>query len=298
MPQDSFDTFHLVDGVDAEALFGAGLVRLATQPVIHQDLDDVGEVILTLSIVGADPSQRPGEPAPGEHIYRSPHLGTGELIRSCILCLDDTDHAICRAQNAAVRPRFIQHNGQQGCGRLGFAMEVEKSGQGFATNQGHVTGHDDHVVLWRHMEALEADHGGVTGPELFERLKELDLPEGHYAVFGSGPLLVRGIIEDAGDIDVIARGKAWTRALEQGDLTYLPEEGVTVVGFFDGALSVGTSWAFGDVAIRHLIDTAEEFDGVPFVLIAHGVAAKQGAGRDKDRVHLERTADGMQSRSV
>jgi len=132
----------------------------------------------------------------------------------------------------------------------------------------------------------------------FDLLKSLDLPDADYAVFGSGPLLVRGIIEDAHDIDVIARGKAWTRALEQGELTYLPEEDITIVGFFDGDLSVGTSWAFGDVDIDHLIDTAEEFDGVPFVRIEHVIAYKQVADRDKDHDHLRRIAEWSQTRPL
>ncbi len=134
----------------------------------------------------------------------------------------------------------------------------------------------------------------------YELLRAVDLPVGDYAVFGSGPLLVRGIIEDANDIDVIARGSAWERALDQGDLTYLPEEDVTVAGFFDGALSVGTTWAYGDVDmdINVLIDTAELFDGVPFVLIEHVIAYKRIDDLDKDHHHLRRIERWRQARPL
>ena len=135
----------------------------------------------------------------------------------------------------------------------------------------------------------------VNAATAFELLRAVDLPAGDYAVFGSGPLLVRGIIEEATDIDIIARKAAWSQALEQGELTYLPDEGITVAAFFDGALTVGTTWAFGDVDIDDLIDTAELFDGVPFVRIEHVIAFKRVADRVKDHDHLQRIERWMQT---
>ena len=70
-------------------------------------------------------------------------------------------------------------------------------------------------------------------------LRMLGLPYGHFAVFGSGPLLVRGIIEDATDLDVIARGPAWLHAIATGTLVDLEKHGITVASFFDGAITVG-----------------------------------------------------------
>ena len=62
------------------------------------------------------------------------------------------------------------------------------------------------------------------GAELFELLRSMKLPTGHYAVFGSGPLLVRGIIESVNDLDVICRGPAWSRACELGPLVDLHQQ--------------------------------------------------------------------------
>lgn len=128
----------------------------------------------------------------------------------------------------------------------------------------------------------------MNSAEAFDLLRSLDLPLGDYAVFGSGPLLARGIIEHANDIDIIARDAAWEQALEQGELNYLPEEDVTIASFFGGLVGVGVSWAYGEVAIDDLIDTAELYNGVPFVLLDHVITYKQIAGRDKDHAHLER----------
>ncbi len=150
----------------------------------------------------------------------------------------------------------------------------------------------------------ESQESGVEGPEsgqgpaavnpnpdLFDLLRSLDLPAGDYAVFGSGPLIVRGVIEPANDLDVVSRGAAWAAALKLGQLVDLPKHGVTITTFFDGALTVGTEWAFGDFDIDELIDTAEMIDGIPFVRLEHVVAYKQIARRAKDVEHLERLAD-------
>lgn len=117
-------------------------------------------------------------------------------------------------------------------------------------------------------------------------LRRLGLPPGDYAIFGSGPLLVRGIIESVGDIDVICRGAAWERARSVGTVRHLAKYGVDVVELFDGEVSFGTHWGIGDFDIDELIDTAEHIDGLPFVRLEHVEAYKRLAGRDKDAQHL------------
>ncbi len=118
------------------------------------------------------------------------------------------------------------------------------------------------------------------------KLRTLDLPAGDYAVFGSGPLLVRGIISEVGDLDVIVRGRAWEVAVETGIPLDLADHGITVANFFGGLVTVGTSWAIGDVDIEAAIDTAEDFGGLPFVRLEYVVAYKKLAARPKDLEHL------------
>lgn len=150
----------------------------------------------------------------------------------------------------------------------------------------------------------ESQESGVEGPEssqgpaavnpnpdLFDLLRSLDLPTGDYAVFGSGPMIVRGVIEPTNDLDVVSRGAAWAAALKLGQLVDLPELDITVATFFDGAITVGTEWAIGDFDVDQLIDTADVIDGIPFVRLEHVVAYKQIARRDKDLEHLERLAE-------
>lgn len=124
---------------------------------------------------------------------------------------------------------------------------------------------------------------------LLNKLRDLRLPPGHYAVFGSGPLLVRGVIDEVTDLDVLVRGPAWGAATRVGDVLHLDEFDVDIVDAGDG-LTLGTRWGIGEFDVDELIDTAELVDGLPFVRLEHVIAYKRLAGRPKDHVHLEALA--------
>ena len=136
------------------------------------------------------------------------------------------------------------------------------------------------------------------GRTLFERLRDLALPTGDYAVFGSGPLIVRGIVPAAGDLDVLCRAAAWQRVQDIGKPRYLPVYGVTVVELDDGAITFGTEWGIGDFDVDELIENAEIIDDLPFVAVEHVVAYKRLRDTDKDRQHLEALAQANASSSV
>lgn len=121
---------------------------------------------------------------------------------------------------------------------------------------------------------------------LLDELRALRLPVGDYVVFGSAPLLVRGWIDDVGDLDVLARGGAWDRAVELGTTRYLEEWDVTVADIGSN-ITVGTRWAIGNVDTDLLIETAEIIDGLPFASLEAVMTYKQTAQRPKDVVHLE-----------
>jgi hypothetical protein len=128
-----------------------------------------------------------------------------------------------------------------------------------------------------------------SAAHLFGLLRSLHLPLGDYAVFGSGPLLVRGIIERANDLDVLCRGEVWARVSPMGPHTR--QAGGPVVNLFGGLITLGTGWAYGSFDVDDLIDTAEVIDDIPFVRLEHVVAYKRAAGRPKDLEHLRLLAD-------
>ncbi len=122
---------------------------------------------------------------------------------------------------------------------------------------------------------------------LLETVKELNLIAGDYAIFGSGPLLVRGIIADVNDIDVICRDAAWRQAQELGELVYLDNYDVHVVSIDEGRITIGTSWGIGHFDVDQLIDTAEDICGLPYVRLKYVVEYKRIAARPKDIAHLD-----------
>lgn len=48
----------------------------------------------------------------------------------------------------------------------------------------------------------------MTASDIQRRLAELGLPEGDYALHSSAALVLRGILDEAGDLDIVARGAA------------------------------------------------------------------------------------------
>ena len=122
---------------------------------------------------------------------------------------------------------------------------------------------------------------------LFEQLKGLNLPAGDFAIFGSGPLIVRGIIPASNDLDILCRRQAWLTVQELGELEYLTDYGVKVLTMCDGQLTFGEKWGIGEFGTDDLIDCAEVIDGLPFVRLIHVVSYKRISKRPKDLEHLE-----------
>ncbi len=121
---------------------------------------------------------------------------------------------------------------------------------------------------------------------LFDQLRQLNLPLQGYAVFGSGPLAIRGIIPLANDVDVICREEVWNIVSQAGTVQYLPEYDVSVVVMADGALTFGTKWGIGNFDVDELIATAQIIDGLPFVRLEHVICYKKIRSSEKDLRHL------------
>lgn len=127
-----------------------------------------------------------------------------------------------------------------------------------------------------------------SAAELFDRLRAMALPTGSYAVFGSGPLAIRGLIGEVGDLDVIARGTTWDLVRERGRVVIHGDHLTVDLG---NGLTFGRSWAYGSFDIDRLIDEAEVIGALPFVRLPAVVEYKRIAGRPKDREHLRLLRD-------
>lgn len=122
---------------------------------------------------------------------------------------------------------------------------------------------------------------------LFDYLRKLGLPPQDYAIFGSGPLIIRGWVRGTNDIDVLCRGMAWDIACHRGIVNYDERYDVSLASHCNGRVTFGTSWGIGEFDVDELIDTADLIDGLPFVRVEHVIAYKQVRSSPKDLLHLE-----------
>lgn len=121
---------------------------------------------------------------------------------------------------------------------------------------------------------------------LFHTLRQLELPTSGYAIFGSGPLAIRGIIPACTDLDVLCQQNVWEIVSRKGTMQFLPAYGVTVASLADGAITFGTQWGIGDFDVDELIESAEIIEGLPFVRLEHVVRYKSIRASAKDLRHL------------
>jgi len=108
-----------------------------------------------------------------------------------------------------------------------------------------------------------------------DELRALDLPPGSFAIFGSGPLAVRGW-RVAKDLDIIVRKPVWDELAKR-----FPMNGKGT-GLAVGHIELFAEWKpwFDDADM--LIDTAETIEGLPFVRLEHVITWKKAMGREKD----------------
>lgn len=120
---------------------------------------------------------------------------------------------------------------------------------------------------------------------MFRNARELHLPVGHYAIFGSGPICIRGLRE-CRDIDIIVTAELFrklrsdprweVKALQDGS-EYLSR----------GAIELYNDWGPGEWDIEKLIREAEVIDGLSFVRLEEVCNWKKTLGREKDLKDLE-----------
>ena len=105
--------------------------------------------------------------------------------------------------------------------------------------------------------------------ELIEKVRALNLPAGTFAIFGSGPMAVRGLREP-NDIDLIITKETYWLFKKRKD--ELEKEGI----------DLWDSWGPGDWDVSSLIKSAEMIDGMPYVTLDHVIAWKEKNNRPKD----------------
>ena len=114
------------------------------------------------------------------------------------------------------------------------------------------------------------------------RVSALKLPLQDYAVFGSGPLLAHGLVEHIGDIDLLARGAAWTKASALGEVEVA--QGGDKVVRLAGGTDIFDGWL--ELDKDAVIDRAALLDGLPYAGLRDVLAFKLKLSRPKDAEHI------------
>jgi hypothetical protein len=124
------------------------------------------------------------------------------------------------------------------------------------------------------------DHPG------FRLLAALSLPRRDFAISGSAALYARGLLDEIGDVDVVARGEAWTRAAALGEVTLAPYWPVHQVVLHDGAVEVLDGWFPELWDVNRIIDEADVVEGFRCIRVEVVAETKAMLLRPRDEEHL------------
>ena len=114
---------------------------------------------------------------------------------------------------------------------------------------------------------VKEDGVGERLEYLLDKLKGYGLEDGDYAIFGSAPLVVKGLLDDVNDLDVIIKPSKWIF----GDNEYRTKD----IEFFN-------NWPGFD--IDDLIDNKSfEYNGFRFVNVDEVIRYKKMLKRKKDK---------------
>ena len=124
----------------------------------------------------------------------------------------------------------------------------------------------------------------MSNKNLFQRVKELKLPIGRYALFGSAPLGIRGL-KDCYDIDIIVTEDLWNEYKEKNWKTKIMTHGSQYL--WNDGIELWKDWKPGQWDIEQLIREAEIIDELPFVKLEKVLEWKKLSGREKDLKDIE-----------
>jgi hypothetical protein len=143
------------------------------------------------------------------------------------------------------------------------------------------------------MQAMRVSYASapdITGHPLIRRLTALGLEADDFVIFGSAPLFVHGIRHTLGDLDVVARGKAWDRARQSGSPGKGTITGAEAAQFGEEGeeeISVFQNWISPCWDTHDLIGRAEIISGLRFAPLADVLAYKLMLQRPKDIADIQ-----------
>lgn len=119
--------------------------------------------------------------------------------------------------------------------------------------------------------------------ELLRKLKEMDLPQGKFAIFGSGPMCIRGLREP-GDLDIIVTIDIYKDLKDRSDFKVGYRKKSRNEFLEKDKMEFYHNWhpEIGYWDVDTLIQDAEIIDDFPFVKLEEVLKWKQWKRREKD----------------
>lgn len=118
--------------------------------------------------------------------------------------------------------------------------------------------------------------------DLFQRVKDLSLPLGEYALFGSAPMGIRGLRE-CHDVDIIVTKKLWNKYKDKSGwiLVKTQDKDKYSDGLRNNGIELWKDW-WPKWNIKKLIQEAEIIDGLPFVRLEEVLNWKKHIAIERD----------------
>lgn len=122
--------------------------------------------------------------------------------------------------------------------------------------------------------------------DLFEKFRELNLPIGKYAIFGSGPMGIRGL-KECNDIDAIVLSDIFEEYKNKPEWKFEENK-----GWGNGLLEYMNiellrNWGPGTWNVQEIINEADIIDGLAFVKLDKVLEWKKIMNREKDKKDIE-----------
>ena len=117
--------------------------------------------------------------------------------------------------------------------------------------------------------------------DLLRELKKLNLPKDKFAIFGSGPLAIRGL-RKVRDLDIIVTNNLWKETSKK----FPVEDMGTHKRIVFGDIEI-LSKPVLDFSAEKFIKRAEVINGVRFVTLEDTLAWKARMGREKDKKDIK-----------
>ena len=119
--------------------------------------------------------------------------------------------------------------------------------------------------------------------ELLQKLKELNLPKGKFAIFGSGSMGIRGIRKSR-DLDIIATKDLFEECERKTNFKIKEHKrNERVFKYLEsGDIEIYKEWGPGEWDVNQLIQEAEIIDDFPFVRLEEVLKWKKIKSREKD----------------